>query len=84
MLAQPDSKANNDSLMDAANAVFLARDDYASVLPRKGTEWTGIVMDVQDVSEILEKKDIVMNTMPQETATGLKTYRILNNPSRSM
>lgn len=75
--------ALKDSIVNAANEMFLARDAYGAKMPQNGAEWTAVCMEVGDAQEFLRDNDIHMNFKPVQTSTGRTTYRILN-PSRSM
>lgn len=70
-----------DSLMDAANDVFVERDRLAHIdLPEDAR--AKLADRVGKVKSFLDKHDILMNEQPQQTLTGRTTYRILNQPNR--
>lgn len=71
--------AERNDIADAADAVLLARDALSGL---NEFEWDDVIADVATVSGVLEGRNIILNTIPQTTLTGQKTYKVLNKPTR--
>jgi hypothetical protein len=66
-------------MMDAADAMLLARDELKGCAMRPD-RWDLVVQDIADMAGYLERAAIRLNPQPVKTSTGRMTYRILNKP----